>query len=242
MSAVRFLSALLGILLFTLAFFFAGSEFTNTDLPTEIVIKVVVGAVLVACAVPLLSFSTQLGKRWVLLWLLGWILVLSAAVVTKLHSLWEPYRTSLGRANTEAAYACLISRYRDSGWVSQRAVRDLLAVQRSPACLYKLNEIGFACLKCARPIARARGRQVSRQRRARGAGTPAFPLADQNDGSFHACPWIEPPFPLADQNDGSFHACPWIEPPAWFARPLRAISSLALYAPVGPLWSPGRDR
>jgi hypothetical protein len=70
MSAVRFLSALLGILLFTLAFFFAGSEFTNTDLPTEIVIKVVVGAVLVACAVPLLSFSTQLGKRWVLLWLL----------------------------------------------------------------------------------------------------------------------------------------------------------------------------
>jgi hypothetical protein len=31
-----------------------------------------------------------------------------------------------------------------------------------------------------------RGRQVSGQRRARGAGTPAFPLADQNDGSFHA--------------------------------------------------------
>jgi hypothetical protein len=27
---------------------------------------------------------------------------------------------------------------------------------------------------------------VSGQRRARGAGTPAFPLADQNDGSFHA--------------------------------------------------------
>src|SRR5258708_2290426 len=31
-----------------------------------------------------------------------------------------------------------------------------------------------------------RGRQVSGQRRARGAGTPAFPLADQNDRSFHA--------------------------------------------------------
>jgi CspA family cold shock protein len=28
--------------------------------------------------------------------------------------------------------------------------------------------------------------RYTRQRRARGAGTPAFPLADQNDGSFHA--------------------------------------------------------
>src|SRR5260370_12298813 len=59
----------------------------------------------------------------------------------------KPPETRLGRGNRKVAYGCLISRYRDSGWVS-RAVRDLLAVQRSPACLYKLNEIGFACLKC----------------------------------------------------------------------------------------------
>jgi hypothetical protein len=60
----------------------------------------------------------------------------------------EPGRTRSGRADRRVAYGCLISRSRGSGWVSQRAVRDLLAVQRSPACLYKLNEIGFACLKC----------------------------------------------------------------------------------------------
>jgi hypothetical protein len=52
----------------------------------------------------------------------------------------ELVQIDLTGLNTEAACSCLISRYRDSGWVSQKAVRDLLAVQRSPACLYKLNE------------------------------------------------------------------------------------------------------
>jgi hypothetical protein len=53
--------------------------------------------------------------------------------VTKLCPQSEPGETGLGRGDRTVAYSCLISRYRDSGWVSQRAVRDLLAVQRSPA-------------------------------------------------------------------------------------------------------------
>jgi hypothetical protein len=56
-----------------------------------------------------------------------------------------------------------------------------------------------------------RGRQVSGQRRARGAGTPAFPLADQNDGSFHApLPSIHAPLPtkaISPGNDPKFGAC-----------------------------------
>jgi hypothetical protein len=47
--------------------------------------------------------------------------------------IWNGYRAApvTARGDRKAAHCCLISRSWGSAWVSQRAVRDLLAVQRS---------------------------------------------------------------------------------------------------------------
>jgi hypothetical protein len=79
MKAIRLLSGLLGVAFLILALLSLFAEYTNTDVLTETLVRLIVPTALTTCAVLLLRVATPLKQRWIPLWILGWGLMLAAA-------------------------------------------------------------------------------------------------------------------------------------------------------------------
>lgn len=80
MRIVRSLAGLLGCVFLLLALVSLLSGFTGIDLLGEIVLKLILVGVFLAPALFLLRFATGMKKRWIPLWVFGWVLAVGAAL------------------------------------------------------------------------------------------------------------------------------------------------------------------
>jgi hypothetical protein len=108
MNLIRLASGMLGGVLVLLALIILFAGFGNTDLVTEIVLKSVMGALLLAGALFLLHVSTGLKKRWVPVFVLGWALAVCAPLQL-LYSVYEfDHAADLGARIVSGLVALLI--------------------------------------------------------------------------------------------------------------------------------------
>ena len=88
MKFIRLASGMLGGVFVVLALIILFAGFGNTDFVTEIVLKLVIGAFLLAAALFLLHVGTRVKKRWIPVFVLGWALAVCAPLQL-LYSVYE---------------------------------------------------------------------------------------------------------------------------------------------------------